>query len=236
MATATDPKTPQALQKALGLEFRNQALLEEALVHRSYLNEAPELEIESNERMEFLGDAVLGIVISDKLFKDYPALSEGHLSQLRAMLVRWDTLAEVAGRISLGDYLILGRGEEISGGRERPSNLAGAIEALIGAVFLDGGLARARKLILTLLEPELEKVAAGAVTVDSKSQLQHEVQARWHEIPRYRLVSSVGPDHDKTFTVEVLVRSEVLGRGEGRNKKQAELAAAQRALDTLAAD
>lgn len=236
MATVTNPKTPASLQKALGVEFRDDALLEEALVHRSYLNEAPELDIESNERMEFLGDAVLGIVMSDKLFKDYPALSEGQLSQLRAMLVRWGTLAEAAQRISLGDYLILGRGEEISGGRERPSNLAGALEALIGAVFLDGGLAKARKLTLQLLAPELEKIAAGAIAVDSKSQLQHEVQARWHEIPRYRLVSSVGPDHAKTFTVEVMVRSEVLGRGEGRNKKQAELAAAQRALDTLASD
>jgi len=238
MATDTKPrkkKTVTSLLKALDIAFRRPALLEQALVHRSYLNEAPELELESNERMEFLGDAVLGIVISERLYADYPALSEGHLSQIRALLVRWDTLAEAAERISLGDYLVLGRGEEMSGGRGRPSNLAGALEALIGAAFLDGGITKARKLVLRLLKPELEKVAAGAVAVDSKSQLQHEVQARWHEIPRYRLVSSLGPDHAKTFTVEVVVQSEVLGRGEGRNKKQAELAAARQALEALAA-
>src|SRR3989337_1786863 len=201
MATVTRPRDPASLQKALEIDFRRPALLELSLVHRSYLNEAPELDLESNERMEFLGDAVLGLVISERLYGDYPALSEGHLSQIRALLVRWDTLAEAAERISLGDYLILGRGEEMSGGRTRPSNLAGALEALIRAAFLGGGI----------------------------------VKARWHEIPKYRLISSVGPDHAKTFTVEVVVNSEVLGRGEGRNKKQAELAAASQALDTLAA-
>ncbi len=235
MTTVSKPRDPASLQKALEIDFRRPALLEQALVHRSYLNEAPELDLESNERMEFLGDAVLGLVISERLYGDYPALSEGHLSQIRALLVRWDTLAEAAERISLGDYLILGRGEEMSGGRTRPSNLAGGLEALIGAAFLDGGITKARKLVLRLLGPELEKVAAGAVAVDSKSQLQHVVQTRWHEIPTYRLISSVGPDHAKTFTVEVVVNSEVLGRGEGRNKKQAELAAARQALDTLAA-
>jgi len=235
MTTVSKPRDPASLQKALEIDFRRPALLEQALVHRSYLNEAPELDLESNERMEFLGDAVLGLVISERLYGDYPALSEGHLSQIRALLVRWDTLAEAAERISLGDYLILGRGEEMSGGRTRPSNLAGGLEALIGAAFLDGGITKARKLVLKLLGPELEKVAAGAVAVDSKSQLQHVVQTRWHEIPTYRLISSVGPDHAKTFTVEVVVQSEVLGRGEGRNKKQAELAAARQALDTLAA-
>ncbi len=233
MVTAGTAKAPNSLLKSLGIEFRQHALLEQALVHRSYLNEAPELDLESNERMEFLGDAVLGLIISDRMYRDYPALSEGHLSQVRALLVRWDTLAQAAERLSLGDYLILGRGEEMSGGRTRPSNLAGALEALIGAAFLDGGMAKARKLVLQCLQPELDKVAAGAVAIDSKSQLQHVVQARWHEIPKYRLVSAVGPDHAKTFTVEVLGHSEVMGRGEGRNKKQAELAAASEALETL---
>ena len=235
MATVGTPKDPTSLLKSLGVEFRQGALLEQAFVHRSYLNEAPELDLESNERMEFLGDAVLGLIISERLYRDYPALSEGHLSQVRALLVRWDSLAQAADRISVGDYLILGRGEEMSGGRARPSNLAGALEALIGAAFLDGGMTKARKLVLQLLKPELEKIAAGAVAIDSKSELQHVVQARWHEIPKYQLISSVGPDHAKTFTVEVLAHSEVLGRGEGRNKKQAELAAARQALETLAA-
>ncbi len=235
MATVTGYKDPVALLRSLGIDFRHPALLQEALVHRSYLNEAADLELESNERMEFLGDAVLGLVISERLYRDYPGLSEGQLSQIRALLVRWDTLAEVAERISLGDYLMLGRGEEMSGGRSRPSNLAGALEALIGAAFLDSGMTKARRLVLHLLGPELEQIAAGAVAVDSKSRLQQVVQARWHEIPKYRLVSSVGPDHAKTFTVEVLVHKEVLGRGAGRNKKQAELAAARQALEALAA-
>jgi ribonuclease-3 len=233
MTTVGTPKAPDSLLNSLGVGFRRPALLLQALVHRSYLNEAPEMDLESNERMEFLGDAVLGLIISHRLYRDYPALSEGHLSQVRALLVRWDTLAQAAARISLGNYLILGRGEEMSGGRSRPSNLAGALEALIGAAFLDGGMAKARKLVVQLLKPELEKIAAGAVAIDSKSQLQHVIQARWHEIPKYRLVSSVGPDHAKTFTVEVLARSEVLGHGQGRNKKQAELAAARQALESL---
>jgi ribonuclease-3 len=178
---------------------------------------------------------VLGIIVSDKLYRDYPTLSEGHLSQLRALLVRWDALAAAAERISLGNYLVLGRGEELSGGRKRPSNLAGAFEALIGAAFLDGGMARAKKLVLKLLKPDFEEIAARGVTADSKSELQHVSQTKWHEIPQYRLISSEGPDHAKLFTVEVVVGEQVMGQGQGRNKKQAELNAARQALETLAA-
>jgi ribonuclease-3 len=233
-ATITKPKTATALAKSLGIAFDNTDLLQQSLYHRSYLNEAG-YDVESNERMEFLGDAVLGIIVSDKLYRDYPALSEGHLSQLRALLVRWDALAQAAGRINLGDYLVLGRGEELSGGRKRPSNLAGAFEALIGAAYLDGGITRARKLVLKLLKPDYEEIAARGVTADSKSELQHVAQTRWHEIPQYRMVSSEGPDHAKLFTVEVAVGEQVLGEGQGRNKKQAELNAARQALETLAA-
>jgi len=222
------------LARALSVSFKDSALLQQSMYHRSYLNEAGET-VESNERMEFLGDAVLGLVVSEKLYRDYPALSEGHLSQLRAILVRWDALARVAERISLGDYLVLGRGEEMSGGRARPSNLASALEALIGAAFIDGGLTGAKKLILKLLKPDFEEIAAQGVTADSKSELQHVAQTRWHQIPEYRLLSSEGPDHAKLFTVEVLVGNQVVGQGQGRNKKQAELNAARQALETLAA-
>lgn len=231
--TVGSPSQIQRLQEALGLSFRDISHLQQALVHRSYLNEVQEGDLVSNERLEFVGDAVLGLIVSEKLFQDYPHLSEGHLSQIRALLVRWDTLAQVARRLSLGDYLIMGRGEELSGGRQRPSNLAGALEAVIGAAFLDGGLAKARRLVRRLLRPELAQVAAGEVAVDSKSQLQQVAQARWHRIPEYRLIASEGPDHDRTFTVEVLIGSQVLGRGRGRNKKQAELDAARQALDAL---
>ena len=222
------------LAQSLGISFKDPAKLEQALYHRSILNEAPE-DIESNERLEFLGDAVLGLVISERLFKDYPDLSEGKLSQIRAILVRWDALANAAERISLGDYLVLGKGEEMSGGRKRPSNLAGALEALIGAAYLDGGLRVAQKLVLKLLKPDLDEIAAQGFSADSKSELQHLAQTRWREIPHYGLISSEGPDHAKLFTVEVSVGDQVMGRGQGRNKKQAELNAARQALETLAA-
>jgi ribonuclease-3 len=233
-ATITNPRPADELARALGIAFDNPDLLQQAMYHRSYLNEA-ERQVESNERMEFLGDAVLGIIVSDKLYRDYPTLSEGHLSQLRALLVRWDALAKAAERIHLGDYLVLGRGEELSGGRRRPSNLAGAFEALIGAAFLDGGMTKAKKLVLKLLKPDFEEIAAQGVTADSKSELQHLAQTRWHEIPQYKLISSEGPDHAKLFTVEVAVGEQVMGQGQGRNKKQAELNAARQALETLAA-
>ena len=235
MKPSTGPKDVQHLQSALGISFQDSGLLRQAFIHRSYLNESTESQIESNERLEFLGDAILGLVISEDLYKAYPSLSEGHLSQLRAQLVRWDTLAQAADRAALGEYLVLGRGEELSGGRERPSNLAGAIEALIGATFLDGGLSKARRLVLRLLKPDLDKVSADEIAADSKSQLQQLSLSRWHKIPQYELVSSQGPDHDKVFTVEVLVGKQTLGRGQGRNKKQAELDAAREALETIAA-
>lgn len=230
---ATKAKSATGLQQDLAFPFASPDLLQQALIHRSYINEAPEEEIESNERLEFLGDAVLGLVISEELFRKYPAMSEGHLSQIRAQLVRWDTLAQAAVRIGLGDYLLLGRGEELSGGRQRPSNLAGALEAVIGAAFLDSGLIKTRRLVLRLLKPELAEIAARGIATDSKSHLQQVAQARWHQIPRYRLISAQGPDHAKVFMVEVVVGSQVLGRGQGRNKKQAELDAARQALEAL---
>lgn len=233
--TISRPRSAEDLAKQLGVAFTNPDLLQQSLYHRSYLNEAADREVESNERMEFLGDAVLGLIVSEKLYRDYPLLSEGHLSQLRALLVRWDALAQAAQRIDLGSFLVLGRGEELSGGRNRPSNLAAAFEALIGAAFLDGGMAKARKLLLRLLKPDFEEIARRGVTADSKSELQHLAQTRWHEIPDYRLVSSEGPDHAKLFTVDVCIGEQVLGRGQGRNKKQAELNAARQALETLAA-
>lgn len=234
MRTPTKARKPLELQESLGIAFREPALLAQALFHRSYLNEAPEDNIESNERLEFLGDAVLGLIISEKLYQDYPDHSEGHLSQIRSHLVRWDTLAHAAQRISLGDYLVLGHGEELSGGRDRPSNLAGGLEALIGAVFLDSGLKRAQKLVLQLLKPDLAEIAARGAAADSKSAFQHVAQSRWREIPEYRLTSSEGPDHAKLFCVDVLVGNRVMGRGQGPNKKQAELNAAGQALASLA--
>jgi len=223
----------QELARALGLQMQQPDLLQQALVHRSYINEVKERGVRDNERLEFLGDAVLNLVIAQRLFELFPQQTEGELSQMRAHLVRWDTLAAVAERIGLGRYLVLGKGEDLSGGRRRPSNLAGALEAVIGAVYLDGGLEAAERLVMDLLGPELERLVTGQPVVDSKSELQRVVQARWHQVPRYRVVEAEGPDHAKTFTVEVVLGEQVLGRGQGRSKKQAELEAARQALQTL---
>jgi ribonuclease-3 len=162
-------------------------------------------------------------------------MTEGQLSQVRAILVRWDALARAAERINLGEYLVLGKGEEISGGRHRPSNLAGAFESVIGAAYLDQGFDFSQALVLDLLKPDFDEIAAQGFSVDSKSELQHVAQVRWHQIPSYTLISSEGPDHAKLFTVEVSVGEQTLGQGQGRNKKQAELNAARQALETLSA-
>lgn len=231
---AIEQESPLAqLQTALGLEFKDPSLLQQALVHRSYLNEAHVPGLESNERLEFLGDAAVGLIVSQKLCADFPHLSEGDLTQLKAALIRWETLARAAERLSLGDYLLLGRGEKQSGGQQRPSNLACAFEALVGAVLLDSGLRKTRTLVLRCLKPELAQMAAGKVALDSKSRLQQLVQTRWQVMPSYQTVAAEGPDHAKVFTVEVLVGDRALGRGRGRSKKEAENKAAQQALKAI---
>ena len=223
-----------ALQKILGVSFNDPSLLEQALVHSSYINENPGFAPISNERLEFLGDAVLGMVVAEKLYQDFPQFTEGEMTTLRAALVRRDTLARMARAISLGDYLYLGRGEEASGGRHKPANLAAALEAVMAAVFLDQGLATARGFILGLLNKELQQVVSQGGGVDYKSQLQELIQARQQQPPpTYRLVEAVGPDHDKRFTVEVRVGETVLGRGAGKSKKLAEIEAARSALEQL---
>lgn len=221
------------LQTALGLKFKDLSLLQQALVHRSYLNEAHAPGLESNERLEFLGDAVLGLIVSQKLYSDFPLLDEGDLTQLKTALIRWETLARAAERLCLGDYLLLGRGEKLTGGQQRPSNLASTFEAIVGAVLLDSGLVKTRALVLRCLKPELAQITAGKVALDSKSRLQQMVQTRWQTMPTYRTVAAEGPDHAKVFTVEVLVGDRALGQGQGRSKKEAESKAAQQALKAI---
>lgn len=222
-----------ALEERLGVKFKNPALLREALVHASYLNENPGLGIGSNERLEFLGDAALGLVVAQQLYKDYPAEDEGGLTELRTHLVRRDTLARAAQRLGLGDYLLLGRGEAAAGGRHRPTNLARAYEALVGALFLDGGLPRVRRFVRNTLNAELQGLRHRSVPADPKSRLQEMVQSRWQTTPSYRLLKAEGPDHARRFTIEVVVRGDLLGVGEGRSKQQAEKAAARQALKRL---
>jgi len=221
------------LQQSLGVSFSDLSLLEQALVHSSYINENPGFALTSNERLEFLGDAVLGLVIAEELYWDFPQFSEGEMTRLRAALVRRETLARVARAIRLGDYLYLGKGEEASGGRGKPSNLAGALEAVIAAVFLDQGLTATKELILRLFNEELERVVSRGAEVDYKSQLQELTQAKQQPAPVYQLVEATGPAHDRRFTVEVKIGDTVLGRGSGKSKKTAEAEAARSALQRL---
>ena len=222
-----------ALQQVLDISFNDLSLLEQAMVHSSYINENPDFAPVSNERLEFLGDAVLGLVITEKLYLDYPQFSEGEMTKLRSALVSRATLARIARTISLGDYLYLGKGEEASGGRNKPTNLAGALEAMIAAIFLDQGPAIAKDFILMLLNRELHKVVRYGVKTDYKSQLQELVQSRQQPTPTYYLVEAVGPDHDRRFTAEVRIGDTVLGRGSSKSKKAAETEAARSALEQL---
>lgn len=221
------------LQKILGIAFKNTSLLKQALVHSSYTNENPEEAPENNEKLEFLGDAVLDLLITEELFKKCPDSSEGEMTRLRAALVNGSKLADIAREVQIGRNLYMGRGEETSGGREKKPNLAGALEAVIAAVYLDQGITKTRKFILKLFKEEMKNVLTSTTVRDYKSRLQEIIQAQRQMVPVYRLIASEGPDHDKTFTVEVKVGKSVMGRGVGKSKKQAETAAAKMALEQL---
>jgi ribonuclease-3 len=222
-----------ALQAILDVNFKDESLLQQALVHRSYLNENSVLHLVSNERLEFLGDAVLGFVVASELYSRFPDFSEGELTKLRSALVRGETLSRIALSLQLGDYLYLGRGEEDSGGRSRSRNLSCTLEAVIGAVFLDQGLDVAQSFILKLLGSELDGVVEDKFTDDYKSRLQQIIQSERKITPIYRTIDEVGPDHAKVFTVEVLAGDSILGKGCGRSKRAAEMDAARQALDDL---
>ncbi|MGA8848663.1 MAG: ribonuclease III [Dehalococcoidia bacterium] len=220
-------------QKNLGVSFHQESLLEQAFVHLSYLNENPDFGRPSNERLEFLGDTVLNFIVTEKLYEEFPKLSEGELTEIRASLVCRDTLAELASSLKLGDWLLLGRGEEANRGRAKASNLANAMEALLGALYLDQGLAKARRFILRQLKPELEKIKTGNTTPNYKALVQELIQGQKRPTPVYRLVEATGPEHSKQFTAEILVEGEALGRGTGKSKKVAESQAAKAAWEKL---
>ena len=221
------------LEKRLGTRFRDRSLLQQALVHRSYLNEALDPGLGSNERLEFLGDAVLGLVVAARLYADYPEHAEGQLTELRAALVRRETLTRVARRLSLGEHLFLGRGEESAGGKGRSSNLTCAYEAVVGAAYLDGGIDKARRFVMRSLAPEFAALPKGRIPADPKSRLQEVLQARYQRPPAYKVLRDEGPDHSKVFTVQVLVGRKVLGEGQGKSKQQAEKEAARHALESF---
>ena len=223
-----------SLQNNLGVAFKDLSLLQQAFVHRSYLNENPDSPMSSNERLEFLGDALLGFVVAEDLYHQFATLSEGEMTKIRAALVCQDSLAQLAFSFRLGDYLYLGQGEERSGGRQKPRNLACAVESLIGAVLLDQGFVAAKDFVLRLFGNNLRQAVEERLMTDYKSRLQELAQAERKEKPWYQLVEASGPDHDKEFNVEVLLGGEVVGRGRGKSKQSAEKEAARQALESFA--
>ena len=218
----------ETLEKKLGYSFSNRELLSEALNHSSYANEHRGAGISSNERLEFLGDSVLGFVTAEFLFKNYPRLPEGDLTRMRAALVCEQSLYEVAKMLELGQYLKLGKGEEAGGGRERQSILADAVEAVFAAVYLDGGMEQIRGLIHRVL---LSRAPAAEERKDYKTTLQEIVQRKIGQQLTYHMVEESGPDHNKTFVFEVRLNGEPIGRGDGHSKKEAEQAAARDAME-----
>ncbi len=220
-------------QEQLGLRFRNMALLEQALTHRSYLNEQPDETLGDNERLEFLGDAVLDFLMTDVLFRQYPDMPEGELTRLRAALVRTETLAQVAHECRIGEALRMSKGEESTGGRERRTILCDAFEALVGALYLDQGLKAVEQFAVPLLMPLVEYILAERLHIDARSLFQEWSQAVHNITPVYRVTAAEGPDHDKEFIVEVLVGEEIVGQGAGHSKQSAAQSAARDALHRL---
>ncbi len=220
------------LQTTIGIEFRDVSLLRRALTHRSYCNENPNVAWGDNERLEFLGDAVVDFLAAEYLYQHFPESAEGELTSLRAQLVCTETLAQFAARFQLGSYLLMGRGEERSKGRTRPTMLADAFEALSGALFLDSGLAAVRQFFVPILDSCVIDNGKRIVR-DAKTRLQEWAQASLHVTPVYAAVSEQGPDHAKVFPAAVLVVGEEHGRGFGSNKQSPEQVAAEAALSAL---
>ena len=225
-------ESPADFARRLGLKFQNGLLLSRALTHRSYLNEHPEA-LEDNERLEFLGDAVLDFLVGAWLYNRFPEMREGELTRLRSALVRTEQLAEFAGQHGFGAALRLGRGESQAGGRARQALLCATFEALVGALYLDAGFEAVLRFVEPLLEPAAEQIVSHNRDMDAKSRLQELVQAQGLPAPLYRTVAASGPEHSKTFEIEVLVNGQVYGRGQGSSKQSAAQLAAEAALQVL---
>jgi ribonuclease-3 len=225
-------ETPEQFSKRLNFPFNNYFLISRALTHRSYLNENKDA-IEDNERLEFLGDAVLDFIVADWLYNQYPEKPEGDLTRLRAALVHTDQLADFARQIDLGSALRLGRGEIQAGGRDRSTLLCDAFEALIGALFIHGGIPAVNNFMIPMMEGVVEEIFKNHKDEDTKSRLQEWAQGNGYASPKYVLVAEEGPDHDKTFNMEVRIGRKPYGRGIGSSKQTAEKAAAREALIKL---
>lgn len=224
-------KDLQELEKKLEITFKDKNLLTTALTHRSYLNENYDTHLSNNERLEFLGDAVLELITTEYLFKTYPERAEGELTSFRSALVKTTSLSETASELTIGDYIYMSKGEEVTGGRKRPYILANTFESLLGAIYLDQGYEVARKFVIEKLVPKITQIIKNRLDIDPKSKLQEVAQEVLNYTPVYELVSADGPDHDKEFVMAVKITNRIFGQGKGKSKQEAEQNAAQAALD-----
>lgn len=224
-------KDHNELAQKLNITFNNEAIFKKALVHRSYINEAKEQDLHHNERLEFLGDAVLELIVTSYLFKHYPERPEGELTSFRSAVVKTESLAETSLRLEVGEYLYMSKGEESTGGRTRPYILANAYEALLGAIYLDNGYEVAEDFVDRTLLIKMQEIVEKRLDIDNKSKLQEIAQEIFNYTPTYQVMNEEGPDHNKIFTVAVIVTNQTFGTGEGKNKQEAEQNAAQVALE-----
>jgi ribonuclease-3 len=224
----------QKLQQDIGIFFNDLSLLQQAFLHSSFVNENQDNSLSDNERLEFLGDAVLNLVVAEKVYHEFPDLAEGALTTVRTSLIREDTLVQLGA--DLGTYLQLGKGEETSGGRQRQSNLADTFEALLGAIFLDQGFSIVKGFILSRLDSHVTIIKTRGSGQNYKAKLQEFTQGTCKQLPVYHIIQSSGPDHDKKFIVEVTLDNRVLGTGSGKSKKAAEIEAARSACEKLIPD
>ncbi len=221
------------LEKSINYSFNNKSNLLLALTHSSFANENKKLKLYSNERLEFLGDAVLNMVISEKIFLDYPDLNEGEMTKIRAAIVCETSLAKYANKINLAEYLLLSKGEELTGGRSRPSILADVFEALIGAIYIDGGINKAKKFINNVMSNAIDEVIENQEDPDYKTHFQEIIQRKGENKIQYEVIEEKGPDHDKIFVTQLKVNEKVMGKGRGKSKKAAEQNAAKDALERM---
>lgn len=232
-----ESKRREALAKLLAkcrMRVNHLELVDHALTHTSYAHEKHGKAEDSNEKLEYLGDAVLGLVVSEFIYRRYPDADEGGLSKIKGHVVSAAVLSKVAKELGVGQYLLLGKGEESSGGKQRDSTLADAFEALIGAFYLDGDLQSVSSFILRLLEPSIKDSKSEKTVNDYKSALQELVQKKFRTSPRYEVIKELGPEHKKVFEIQVKIQGEIYGLGKGNNKKQAQQAAAEKAWENLA--
>jgi ribonuclease III len=221
------------IEKKLGLEFKDEELLKNALTHRSYLNENRGEGLENNERLEFLGDAVLELIISANLYTKFPNKTEGELTSIRSAIVRTESLAEESRRLKIGEHILMSKGEEDSGGKDKDFILANTYEALLGAIYLDLGFEECKEFVKRTALKKLPRVISQELFIDPKTKIQELVQAKYKVTPTYKVLKEDGPDHDKSFTVALEIGEKIMARGSGLSKQKAEEEAAQKGIDKL---